>query len=354
MIKKKRYKYSEITKRRMRYYYVGSVLFFALIISAIIVLRNFYNDNIRSVSSNANPVLVVIKPGSSLPQIASTLKADKIIRATWAFEWYVRNDGYASSYIEAGTFNLRQNMDVAQIVNVITSGKQASNLVTILPGQRIDQVETTLIRDGFVKSDVVSSLQISQYINKYPMLSDAPANATLEGYLYPDSFDKDSSTKVSTIINESLTEMQSTITSQVSARFAAEGLNDYEAVTLASIVEQEVSKSTDRPIVAQVFLSRLKVGMDLGSDVTAYYGSIVAGVPASLTYDSPYNTLIYAGLPPGPISNVSKSSIMAVAYPSNTNYLYFVSGDDGTTYFSTTLAEHDAQTAQYCIKLCGN
>ena len=282
------------------------------------------------------------------------LKSADVIRSDWAFEWYVRNDGYASQYIEAGTYDLRQNQDVAGIVSELTNGVQASNLVTILPGQRIDQIETSLIRDGFSKTSVINALQLSNYVNKYPMLQYAPSDATLEGFLYPDSFDRVGTTTAADIVNESLSEMQSKLTASIVAGFAKNSLNVYQGVTIASIVEQEVSQTSIKPTVAQVFISRYKLGMTLGSDVTAYYGSIVAGLSPSLTYNSPYNTLINTGLPPGPISNVSESSLQAVAYPSNTNYLYFVAGDNGTTYFSTTLAEHDAQTAQYCTKLCAD
>jgi UPF0755 protein len=123
---------------------------------------------------------------------------------------------------------------------------------------------------------------------------------------------------------------------------------------LASIVEQEVSKPTDRSQVAQVFLTRLQKDMMLGSDVTARYGAIMAGQsPTNLTFDSPYNTLKHKGLPPTPISNLSDSSLTAAANPAASNWLYFVAGDDGTTYFSTNLQDHQALTAKYCHKLCG-
>jgi UPF0755 protein len=354
MSSKKHYIHSEYTKKRLKLLYIIIALVIVILVAGVLVLRQEYNSNIKAVSSNANPIEITIKPGSSLPQIASTLKSADVIKSVWAFEWFVRNDGYASQYIEAGTYDLRQNQDVAAIVLELTNGVQASNLVTILPGQRIDQIETSLIRDGFSKSAVVNALQLSNYVNKYPMLQYAPSDATLEGYLYPDSFDRVNSTTVADIVNESLAEMQSKLTPSIVAGFAANGLNVYQGITIASIVEQEVSQASIKPTVAQVFISRYKLGMTLGSDVTAYYGSIVAGLTPSLTYDSPYNTLINVGLPPGPISNVSESSLEAVAHPSDTNYLYFVSGDDGTTYFSTTLAEHEAQTQQYCTKLCSN
>ncbi|HUC78785.1 MAG TPA: endolytic transglycosylase MltG [Candidatus Saccharimonadales bacterium] len=354
MPSKKHYVHSEYTKNKLKLLYIIIVVIILALLIGVLGLRTDYNNNIKSLSSNSNPVEVTIAPGSSLPQIASTLKKADIIKSVWAFEWYVRNDGYASQYIEAGTYDFRQSQDVASIVLELTNGAQASNLVTILPGQRIDQIETSLIRDGFSKSSVVSALQISNYANKYSMLQYAPSDATLEGFLYPDSFSRVSSTTVSTVVNESLAEMQSKLTPSIVAGFAKNGLNVYQGITIASIVEQEVSQTSIKPTVAQVFISRYKLGMPLGSDVTAYYGSIEAGLSPSLSYNSPYNTLINVGLPPGPISNVSESSLQAVANPSNTDYLYFVSGDNGTTYFSTTLAEHDAQTAQYCTKLCGN
>jgi UPF0755 protein len=142
-------------------------------------------------------------------------------------------------------------------------------------------------------------------------------------------------------------------TPDLQAAIAAHGLNPYQGLTLASVVEQEVSKPSDQPQVAQVFLTRLQEGMKLGSDVTARYGAISAGLSPSLTYDSSYNTLLHSGLPPTPISSVSSSSLNAVAHPANTAWLYFVTGDDGTTYFSTTFAQHQAYTDKYCHKLCG-
>ena len=93
--------------------------------------------------------------------------------------------------------------------------------------------------------------------------------------------------------------------------------------------------------------------MTLGSDVTAHYGAVLAGKSPSVKYDSPYNTRIHTGLTPTPISTVSDSSLKAVAYPSNTDWLFFVSGDDGTTHFEHTNEEHQADAQQYCHKLCG-
>jgi UPF0755 protein len=189
-----------------------------------------------------------------------------------------------------------------------------------------------------------------------PVLAFKPATVdTLEGLLWPDSFQKDPTTDPTVIIRESLSAMAQHLTPDVQAAFANEGLTTYQGVTLASLVEQEVGsgKLSDQTQVAQVFLSRLKAGSTLGSDVTARYGAIQAGKAPSLSYDSPYNTLIHKGLPPTPISTISASSLAAAIHPANTNWLYFVSGDNGTTYFSTNLQDHETQAQQHCHKLCG-
>lgn len=184
-------------------------------------------------------------------------------------------------------------------------------------------------------------------------MSFVPAGTTtLEGLLWPDSFDKTTTTPLTQIITESLNEMSKHLTPSVQASFAAEGLTTYQGLILTSIVNQEVSQPTVQAQVAQVFLSRLKANMALESDVTANYGAIAAGQSPSLSYDSPYNTLIHTGLPPTPISSISAGALAATTHPAATSWVYFVTGDNGVTYFSTTLQQQQDNTAQYCHKLC--
>jgi UPF0755 protein len=217
-------------------------------------------------------------------------------------------------------------------------------------------VREDFIRAGFKASAVDAALQAKQYRDDFPALADNPPSADLEGFLYPDSYQKTATTDPRQIVEEALAQMQKHLTVSVRNAFAKEGLTTYQGVTLASIVEQEVSDTnpSDRPKVAQVFLKRLHKGMTLGSDATARYGAVKNGQAPSLDYDSNYNTLLHKGLPAGPINAVSDSSLQAVAHPANTDWLYFVSGDDGTTYFSKTLKEHEALTKKYCHEQCGN
>ncbi len=350
--RKKQYHYQSPRRKRVRIFF--GILIFLIIVLAVstFYIRKIYEKNLQPVSGSNQSIIVTIPSGSSLPKIADILKNTGTIKAAWAFEWYVRNDNYARTNLEAGTYILHPNQSVSQVVSILSEGKAAGNLVVILPDQRIDQIENALINDGFSHDDVVAALNSSQYVSKYPMLADLPQGASLEGFLYPDSFAKDSNTKATDIINDSLTEMQKKLTLDIVNGFNKQGLTIYQGVTLASVVEQEVGDPADQAKVAQVFLSRLASGMNLGSDVTAFYGAIEAGQTPSLTYDSSYNTRLHSGLPYGPISNVNEAALVAVAHPASTNYLYFVTGDNGVTYYSTTLAGHDQQVSQYCQKLC--
>lgn len=330
-------------------------LLIALIILAVggaAASRHAYNSDLRPVSADQTTRIFTVQSGQSVRQIAAHLQDAHLIRSAWAFQLYVHSKELTDQ-LQAGTYALSPAEDMPAIVETLTNGKTTTRLVTILPGRRIDQVRADLINDGFAPADVDRALDPAQYAG-LPALAFKPANVnTLEGLLWPDSFQKDSTTAPSFIIRESLLETSQHLTPDVQAAFAAENLTTYQGLTLASMVEQEVSKPADRPQVAQVFLSRLKSGSDLGSDVTANYGAIEAGQAPNLDFDSPYNTLKHPGLPPSPISTISASSLNAAAHPASTNWLYFVTGDDGTTYFSTNLQDHQALTAKYCHKLCG-
>jgi UPF0755 protein len=330
---------------------LASLLLLAVI--GVFISRHVYNSDLQPVSASPKTQIFTVAEGSSVKQISSDLQNSHLIRSAWAFQLYIHSKEL-SDQLQAGTYALAPNQNTVSIVTTLTKGKVATKLVTILPGRRIDQVRADLINDGFSPAAVDQALQPGQY-SDLPTMAFKPADVnTLEGLLWPDSFQKDSTTSPAFIIRESLVEMGQHLTPDVQAAFASEGLTTYQGLTLASIVEQEVNKPADQTQVAQVFLSRLKSNVTLGSDVTADYGAIQAGLAPNLGYDSPYNTLQHPGLPPGPISTVSASALAAAAHPAATNWLYFVTGDDGTTYFSTNLQDHQALTAKYCHKLCGN
>jgi UPF0755 protein len=324
--------------------------------ASLFFVRRAYNGGLGAVSNDQTTQVVTIETGSSSKQIGSLLADKHLIRSAWAFELYIHSKQLGDK-LQAGTYALSPSQTTPEIIGVIKKGAVTTNLVTILPGKRIDQVRAGLINAGFTPDDVDKALEPSQY-SDISTLAYKPANASLEGLLYPDSFQRTTNTSAAVIVRESLQEMATHLTPDIQAAFASQGLTTYQGIILASIIEKEVSKTTDRAQASQVFLKRIKTGMQLGSDVTAIYGAINAGKTdfsqgAMLAYDSPYNTLMHTGLPPTPISNVSVSSLQAASHPAATDWLYFVAGDDGTTYFSTNLQDHEANTAKYCHKLCG-
>jgi peptidoglycan lytic transglycosylase G len=341
------------SKRWARRLVIAAITVLALLVVAAVATRYVYNENLKPASASQEVQTFVVEEGATTAQIAEQLESAGLIRSAWAFKLYI----YLSSRetqgaLQAGTYELAPSRGVKEIVAQLSHGKIATNLVTILPARRIDQVRDRLIQEGFSEQDVDDALLPANYAG-HPALVDKPAEATLEGYLYPESYHRTASTKPHDIIAAALDEMSEQLTPDLKAAWAARGLSPYQAVTLASIVEKEASSQTDRDQAAQVFLKRLSIGMRLESDATTSYGAVLDGqeyVPNS-GYESPYNTYINTGVPPSPVSNVTNSSLRAVAYPANTDWLYFVSGDDGTTHFSKTLAEQQANIQKYC-KTC--
>lgn len=315
-------------------------------------LWSAYSAAIKPVNGKNEAVqTVTIESGATLGEIANQLKAAGLIREPWAFQWYASRHGVRNA-LQAGTYSFSPNQSTAQIIAQLSHGKVKTDLVTVIPGQRIDQVRATLINYGFQESDVDAALNPAHY-RGHMALDGKPESASLEGLIFPESYQRDVNTTAQQIVTRALDEMGKAITPDLQYAFAAEGLTTYQAIIVASIVEKEVSHPADRAQAAQVFLKRLGIGMQLGSDVTAFYGTHLVGVAPSVTYDTPYNTRIHGGLPPTPISNVSVGSLEAVAHPADTDWLYFVAGDDGTTYFAKTAAEHEANVAKYCTTLCG-
>lgn len=328
------------SKKKLFAFSLIALLVAGLFASAFIV-RNTYNENLKPLSSSSKKHVVTIQPGSTTSQIATILKNKGVIKSDWAFEWYVRNQ-QSKEDLKAGTFVFDQNQSVQEIVDTIIGGKVATDLITILPGKSLLQTKTDFIKAGYSIAEIDVALAPAQY-SKHPALIDKPTEASLEGYLYPETFQKTAETTLKEIITFSLDEMQLRLTNEVRQAIAKQGLTLHQGITLASIVEGEVSLAEDRTQVAQVFLKRIKQGIRLESNATDEYAKT----------DPKYDSYKIDGLPPGPISNFIESSINAIAFPAGTDWLYFVTGDNGQTHFSKTLQEHEALTQKYCTTLCG-
>lgn len=228
---------------------------------------------------------------------------------------------------------------------------------TILPGETLRDIKTKLLELGYSTDEIEDGFQKNY---DYDFLKERPSDATLEGYLYGNTHEFYKATPVEEILVPFLEEMQDTINEyNLKEKYAQHNLNLFEGITLASVVQKEAS-SPEQPTVAQVFLSRLSHGIPLGSDVTVSYAidqidpdrKVYTDNQTALAIDSCYNTRINTGLPCGPIANPGLSALLAVAEPSETSYLYFLTGDDGMMYYSYTESEHIQNIQLHCQELC--
>lgn len=336
--------------KRLRKGPIVVALVLALLVGGGFGLHAWYNRNLGAVSSSHRVTYFPIASGSSLQEIAEDLKRAHLIRSVTAFEAYVRGRQLYSK-MQAGTYALTPSMSTPTIVSKIVNGEVSRSYLTILPGKTVKQIRQTFKESGYSDNELDAAFDPDTYPDE-PVLASLPAGASLEGFLYPDSFQKVTDTSAQAIIKESLEEMEKHLTPDIVSGFSDQGLNVYQGVTLSSIVYQESGDPSDEPTVAQVFLLRLKQGMGLGSDVTAFYAAGLVGQGHTLGVDSPYNTRIHTGLPPGPIGNMTEDALKAVAHPANTDYLFFVAGDNGVLHFSHTEAEHEQAIKQFCTKEC--
>lgn len=329
---------------------IGLIVLAAVASAALIGSRLWYDQNLKPLTSESRIITVEIPLGSSVDDIANLLKKEGVIRNTQAFKIYVRGNEKADA-LRFGVYDFDSSLTVPEIVEILVSGQEASELFTIAPGLRIDQVRTRFIKAGFTEAETDAAFEPTQY-EDHPALVSKPKGDSLEGYLYPESFHRTSATTAKEIVRLSLNEMAKRLTPGRIEAFSRQGLSPHEAIIVASIIEEEVHLAEDRLVVGQIFLKRLKEGIQLGSDVTYEYAAVVNGGIAWPGLEDPYNTRLYSGLPPGPIANFDETALEAVANPADTEYLFFLSGDDDKTYYGTTLAEHDKNIREHCQKKC--
>lgn len=332
-------------------------------IVVLICLGSFawYQLALRPVSGDSTRTRVTIVSGATPASIAKTLSDKHLIRSSLAFDIYTRLTK-TRDRLQAGVYSLSPSQSTGMIVNHLVSGKVDQFNVTFYPGGTLTAMpgtpdakktdaQTMLLRAGFSQADISAALAKTYDL---PLFADKPAGTSLEGYIYGDTYVIDSSTSVEQLLTTAFAEYQKVLTdNDVVAGFKAQGLTLYQGITLASIVQSEMgSHKADMPQVAQVFLKRYRDGISLGSDVTAYYGAALAGLPLAVTTDTPYNTRLHTGLPPGPISTPSLAALLAVAHPAAGDYSFFLTGDDGVTYYAHTDAEHQQNITDHCKVGC--
>lgn len=327
-----------------------------LIIAALVAVYGWYQSELAPVSTDtAKHIRVTIDPGTTPSAIAEQLEVSGVIKSKIAFTVYTKLSRTENN-LKAGTYSLQPSLSTPAIVEHLVAGKEDTFSVTFLPGDTLASNRQKLIKLGYGAADVDAALK--KAYNR-PLFATKPAADDLEGYIFGDTYEFDASATPESIINRTFDEYEDVITkNDLVNGFKKQGLTLFQGITLASIVQREVTNPTpgkpndDQRQVARVFLNRMAAGMTLGSDVTYQYAAKKLGVDPSPTLDSPYNTRIHTGLPPGPISTPGVGALMAVANPASNNYLFFLSGDDDVTYFATTDAQHQQNITQHCQKKC--
>ena len=311
-----------------------------------------------------------VKSGETLNVIADNLESMDLIRSSFVFQIYMRSQSLEEQ-IKIGEYQFRRNMTVEQIGHQLVEGAKNPNVFsfTILPGSTIRDIKKNLLELGYyTQNDIDSAFaknyrgtspEIDKLLDGWPVTNQYNAEP-LEGYLFGDTYEFYKTDPVEKIITTAMKSLWEVVEGNgLIDKLKARGLNLYQGITLASIVQRE-SGTTGQATVAQIFYSRLSQNIGLGSDVTTQYAIDLVD-PNRTTYtnnylaleiDSPYNTRKYLGLPPGPICNPGVSALLAVANPADTSYLYFLTGDDGVMYYSYTEEEHNRNIQEHCQQLC--
>jgi UPF0755 protein len=356
-IKSKKKSSDPMRKSRKPKFFLALLIFLLILVTISAAATYFYHQLIAPPCQvNCPEKSFAIHTDESTQSISDRLEQENLIKNALAFQIYLKLTDQ-SSHIQAGNYILSSAQSVPEIVNILVSGKIAENTfrITFLPGDTLIQTKKHLQNAGYPEKDIDIALSKSY---DHPVLADKPADSSLEGYIYGDTYEFYSGTTVEDIITRTLDQLYSVVeTNDLIANYQSHGLTFYQGLTLASIIQREANPA-DMPQVAQIFLLRLKNGIILGSDATVAYAADQIDPnrdKTNMSYldlDSPYNTRKYAGLPPGPISSPGLSALESVAHPAAGEYIYFLTGDDGMMYYAYTESEHELNKSLYCKELC--
>jgi len=307
-----------------------------------------YQYAVRPVHTSQISGVVWIKPGQSFPETVIQLQKAGFVQHPQLFRWIARYRG-DDRHIRAGEYQLQTSMAPKEILDALVSGKTLLHKAVIPEGSTVNRIGEILENAGLVTQE--DFLQTASE----PRLLEALGleGSTLEGYLFPETYHFPKGVTAEEIIRKMVSDFRSVFTPAWAEQAQGMGFTVHELVTLASMVEKETGTPEERPLIAGVFLNRLKRGMRLESDPTVIYGMNDFNgnlTRKDLETPTPYNTYLIRGLPPGPIANPGRASMEAVLYPSEEPYLYFVSKNDGTHHFSRTFSEHNQMVRKYQLR----
>ena len=293
------------------------------------------------------PVYFTVRPGMSVSEIGKELYERGIIDSEMKFWWTAKLNGFENK-VKSGTFAMQTGMTPRDALEILVYGNTVTIRFTIPEGFSVRDIAQRLDDEGLVKADAFISL--AKTYRPYPYVEEHEnVRYAVEGFLFPDTYEINGEFDATRIMQMMAENFDRRLTKDMRDRAREMDLSIYELVTLASLVEKEAYHEEDRPIIAQIFLKRLRLGMPLQADPTVQY--LLDAPKEDLLYrdtkiESPYNTYQNVGLPPGPIASPGTASLMAVLHPADTNYLYFVADRNGNNYYATNYADHLALVDQ--------
>lgn len=326
-----------------------------IIIIPIIGIMNYKYSIKTPFNMRGENIIFVVKKGDGVKQIAANLVSAKIIGSDLFFGIYAKNNNLQTKF-QAGEYELSSKMDMREIADILASGKviRKEKDLKFIEGWTTREMDAYLTKLNIVKDgDLLnySQNEVNNLKSGFDFLSELPKNASLEGFLFPDTYRVYENAKLDNIVKKMLSNFDNKLTSEMRADIKKQGKNIYEIITMASLIEKEVKSYDDKRMVSGIFWNRIKNGQALESCATLAY---ILGVnKKQYTYedtkiDSPYNSYMNRGLPPGPISNPSINAIKAAIYPIDNDYVFFLSRfDNGETVFSKTYDEHLRNKAKY-------
>jgi UPF0755 protein len=304
-------------------------------------------------AAHSTIVTVDVSSGESVDQLATDLQSHGLIRSSFWFGWFARVKGLGSN-LQAGKFKLDSGMGASAIIQRLSGAPDVTfTKITFIEGMTAVQMAKRVgdSNVGITADQYMAEVKSGSF--SAPFLSGRPAGASLEGFLFPDTYQVPQGTSAHQLVQMQLDDFAKRTDSLLAA--PPNGLSAYQVVVLASIVEREAQFDDDRPKVAGAIYNRLAQKMALQSDATVEYGLGITGqepTAAEFKQDTPFNTYLHPGLTPTPIANPGVASIQAAAHPASTPYLFWVADGCGHNHYATTAAQHEQNVARYLNSPC--
>lgn len=294
---------------------------------------------------------VDIPSGTGAAEIRRRLVEAGIVSDEFAFRAALMWTGQSRA-LKAGEYRFDRPMSVVNVIEKLARGDVYGHPITFPEGLTIREMAAIVESHGFGTADeFIKATRDGALVNDLD-----PAAKDLEGYLFPETYTLPRGTPVTKLVSLMVERFRDTYMTLEAKRSGEVNLSTRQIVTLASLVEKETGKPEERPLVAAVYWNRLNMNMAMQADPTVVYALVKAGTydgnirKGDLSFDSPYNTYKYPGLPPGPIASPGRASLEAALAPADVEYLYFVSRNDGSHAFAETLAQHNANVQQYQVQ----